>query len=1250
MKKRTSKLLSLLLTLTMVLGMLPAMGQVAYAAGDVEINATNFPDANFRTFVKTYDTDSNSYLSEAELAAVTEMDCHGKEIADLTGIEHFTALTRLDCWENKLTTLDVSKNTNLKWLYCYGNNLTTLDVSAVPALKDAVENGTKDTSNSDYDNYSSSKGTLRVDKGFSNIITDTSSLGIAINATNFPDANFRTFVKTYDTDSNGYLSEAELAAVTKMNCVAKDIADLTGIEHFTALTVLDCYDNKLTTLDVNNNTALTELYCYNNQLTSLDVSKNTALTYLDCGTNQLTALDVSANIALTYVRCTDNQLTSLDVSKNTALTMLYCSNNQLTTLDVSKNTQLTTLWCSGNQLTTLDVSANTALTYLWCYNNQLTTLDVSKNTNLKWLHCYGNNLTMLDVSAVPALKDAKENGTKDTSNSDYDNYSSSQGTLRVDKGFTNIITDAPADAATEYPVWVGGTQVTDANKDDILGDGKVSYTPGEGSGTLTITGTPAITGLVEGTLIYADGIDLTINAASGLMLNSTGSGVYVNGDVTINGDASINTTGISINCRGDVTITGSLTATAGGTYTVFSNGNISIGGNVNVENTLESGDGLRASSGNISIGGDAKVTAGAYALYSGNGSVTINDDADLTTGINGYPVYSWKDVTITGNLTAETSSYYIIYVNNGGNISIGGSVDAKTTNANGDGLRTPNGKITMTSGVWDITAGNYAFYAKNGIEIPSTHEVTLPDGGEINQVTVDDNTFYTVTEADGSNVAAHAVIEPKAVTYTVSFDANGGTGSMADATGVSGDYVLPVCSFTAPNGKQFKAWSVGGVEKTAGATITVNANTTVTAVWENIPVTYYTVTFDSAGGSAVTAQTIEAGQKATKPADPTKSGYDFKGWTLNGSAYDFNTAVNGDITLVATWEQQQVVPTTRTVTVNGSYASTTGAGEYEAGETVTIYAGSRIGYTFDGWTSSDVTITNAGSKTATFVMPDHDVTVTATWDKNSTGGGVVIPTVFPVNVKDSDNGEVEASAKYAVPGSTVKLTVTPDEGYELDTLIVKSGSKFINVTEKNGKYQFVMPFGSATVTATFKAVNPYNDVDTDDWFYDDVLYVTLKDLMNGTDNGKFSPEITTDRAMLVTVLWRLEGCPVVDSPVAFDDVADGLWYSDAIDWASANGIVNGYGVGKFGPTDQITREQIAAILNRYAAYKNWTDGTALPMIPQYNCSIWAENNVIWADMNGLLNGLGVDITDMTAKASRAELAAYLARFMQNIVK
>lgn len=180
--------------------------------------------------------------------------------------------------------------------------------------------------------------------------------------------------------------------------------------------------------------------------------------------------------------------------------------------------------------------------------------------------------------------------------------------------------------------------------------------------------------------------------------------------------------------------------------------------------------------------------------------------------------------------------------------------------------------------------------------------------------------------------------------------------------------------------------------------------------------------------------------------------------------------------------------------------------------------------------------------------------------------------------------------------------------------------------------------------------NPYTDVKADDWFYEDVLYVTDMGLMNGTGEGRFSPEIKTDRAMLVTVLWRLEGCPAVDSSVDFDDVAEGLWYSDAIDWASANGIVNGYGDGRFGPADQITREQIMAILNRYAAHKGWTDGTSLPMLAHYEYSDWAESNVIWAENHGLLDGLGVDVSDMTGKASRAELAAYLHKSMKNIVK
>ncbi len=193
---------------------------------------------------------------------------------------------------------------------------------------------------------------------------------VAVNETNFPDENFRTVVNQYDGDRDGVLSSAELSDVTWINCADHGITSLKGIENFSALTELDCFEN---------------------QLSSLDVSRNTKLIRL---------------------ACSDNQLTALDVSKNTALEQLYCYNNQLTALDVSKNAALKKLICYSNRLTALEVSRNTALEVLECAGNQLTALDLRQNQNLRHLTCYGNELTVLDVSAVPGLLDALENGEK----------------------------------------------------------------------------------------------------------------------------------------------------------------------------------------------------------------------------------------------------------------------------------------------------------------------------------------------------------------------------------------------------------------------------------------------------------------------------------------------------------------------------------------------------------------------------------------------------------------------------------------------------------------------------------------------------------------------------------------------------------------------------------------------------------------------------------------------------------------------
>ncbi len=187
---------------------------------------------------------------------------------------------------------------------------------------------------------------------------------IVMDETNFPDENFRSVLADFDQDGNGYLSDEEIAAVTKIDCSSKSISSLQGIEFFAALQ---------------------ELVCHQNELTTLDLSKNTELTILGCKTNQLTALDVSGNTALEMLYCDENQLTALDVSRNTALTDLGCRSNKLKTLDIRKNTKLRTLECSYNALKSLDIGKNTELTMLGCASNKMKKLDVSKATLINTL-------------------------------------------------------------------------------------------------------------------------------------------------------------------------------------------------------------------------------------------------------------------------------------------------------------------------------------------------------------------------------------------------------------------------------------------------------------------------------------------------------------------------------------------------------------------------------------------------------------------------------------------------------------------------------------------------------------------------------------------------------------------------------------------------------------------------------------------------------------------------------------------------
>ena len=278
------KLLSILLCLVMVVGLLPT---AAFAAGYVEINETNFPDAKFRSFVKeNLDKNKDNILDAGEIAAVKMIEANNMGIKSLEGVGFFTALETLKCWDNELTGLDLSKNTALKDLQCSNSKLQSLDLSQNPNLTQL---------------YCGRNPLTTLD------LSKNAKLKV-LNCSGF--ANRRTKLTELDLSQN------------------------------TALESLDCSINELKQLNVSGCTALKMLSCSSNQLTTLDVSKNVNLTFLNCGSNQLTALDVSNNPKLEDLSCDYNSLTLLDLSKNPELEILSCRKNGLTSLDLDANKKI----------------------------------------------------------------------------------------------------------------------------------------------------------------------------------------------------------------------------------------------------------------------------------------------------------------------------------------------------------------------------------------------------------------------------------------------------------------------------------------------------------------------------------------------------------------------------------------------------------------------------------------------------------------------------------------------------------------------------------------------------------------------------------------------------------------------------------------------------------------------------------------------------------------------------------------------
>lgn len=300
--------------------------------------------------------------------------------------------------------------------------------------------------------------------------------------------------------------------------------------------------------------------------------------------------------------------------------------------------------------------------------------------------------------------------------------------------------------------------------------------------------------------------------------------------------------------------------------------------------------------------------------------------------------------------------------------------------------------------------------------------------------------------------------------------------------------------------------------------------------------------------------------------------------------------------------------------------------------------------------SNTVTLTAASGYTLTKdAAGKYTVSRQSSGGPGSSGGSISAPTTYAVNVNAATNGAVAADKKTASKGTTVTVTASPSKGYVVDAVkVVDKDGKDVAVTGKDGKYVFTMPASAVTVTGSFKAETPapvalpFTDVKSGNWFYDAVKYAYEQGLMTGTSATTFAPNGTMNRAMIVTVLYRLEKSPAVTGASKFTDVPAGQWYSDAVAWAAANKIVNGYDETTFGPMNAVTREQMAAILFRYEQVKGLENVTLeenLNRFPDQNkISAYAIPALQWAVGQKIINGNADGTLDPTGTATRAQVA------------
>ena len=721
-------------------------------------------------------------------------------------------------------------------------------------------------------------------------------------------------------------------------------------------------------------------------------------------------------------------------------------------------------------------------------------------------------------------------------------------------------------------------------------------------------------------------------------------------------------------------------------------------------------------SSNLTIQGDGSLNAsasqtGIWVQSNGNNAALCVENAEVTASPDGavkngvlVQAKDGSDVSLTvngGSLTASVNAN--IWFQFGSGVSGSGTPTVTVSNnaivrANGGIANTSSTSIQYGTGnkenggiVWNGTGGTVYgdVELQEDLEIGEGESLTLDDGASLDagnhNVIVDGGTLdenLANSLGDSVKYAPTITTHPKNVevkekeTATFTVEATGSdlsyrwqqsTDNGSKWTNITGEtnatYTIATTTMDM-SGTQYRCVVKNSIDEVTSdaATLTVQkATTPIEPKYVRYIVEHYKQNADGSYTLADTEQPIDEIGKTVTATPKT-----YEGYTYNPNAA--GTVVSGTLKAISSPDDIVTLKlyydiTLYTVTVNGSYAQTTGAGSYAKDATVTIDAGTRSGYTFDGWTSADgVTFADKNRTQTTFTMPDKAVTVTANWKKKSSGGSV-----FFWDLKFDTNGGSKIDTVTEWEYSTIDLDeyVPEKEGYKfvgwyadedltkkIDEVYLTQDTtvyaKWEKIEEEVSEEPEEVEETEETETISFL------DVKESDWFYDAVFYAVENGLMSGMSEDIFAPNTSLTREMLAVVLYNVEGQPESTEANTFTDVKGDMWYTDAILWANANGIVAGYDNGAYGVGDFITREQFTTILYRYAQFKGYDTtqgGMAVREFSDYeNISDYARTAMAWAVNAGIMGGMDDGTLMPQGKATRAEAATMLMNFCENVVK